>query len=120
MNSSGIRNTSFQGALYNSSVTLGVLKWNLLNILLKQQKSCGLKGIVNDINAIWKLLVSELMGLDKSTLLKKNTTNFYNFNENIKIIFYDNLLYLWPHFLLKKLNNMDSFIQEPIFDNPHF
>ena len=70
----------------------------------------------NDINANWKLLASVLMGLNKKNLLKKQI--FHNLRKNIKNSFYKNLLDIAFHFLLK--NSMDSFIQEPIFDNPHF
>ena len=81
-------------------------------------KIVWVKKYCNDSNSNWKLLASELMGLDKSNLLKKQF--FYKLRKNIKTSFYDNLLYTWLQFLLKSLNNMDSFIQEPIFDNPHF
>ena len=86
--------------------------------IVETAKIMWVKRYCNDINAKWKLLASVLMGLDKSNLLKKQF--FHNLRKNIKTSFYDNLLDIWFHFLLKNLNSIDSFIQEPIFDNPHF
>ena len=97
---------------------LGGLKMVSVKHIVETAKIMWVKRYCNDINAKWKLLASVLMGLDKSNLLKKQF--FHNLRKNIKTSFYDNLLDIWFHFLLKNLNSMDSFIQEPIFDNPHF
>ena len=44
----------------------------------------------NDINAIWKLLSSELLELDKSTFLKKQI--FHSLRENIKKVYFKKLI----------------------------
>ena len=97
---------------------LGGLKMVSVKHIVETAKIMWIKRYCNEIKASWKIVASELMGLEKHALLRKQS--FCNIKENVKTTFYHGLLYSWFHFLMQNLNSMEDLLDEPIFDNPHF
>ena len=100
------------------SYDLGGLKMVSINHIVETAKIMWVKRFFSEINASWKILASELMGLGKHVLLKKQSFN--SIKNNVKTIFYYDLLRIWFQFLMKNLKNVDNVLHEPIFNNPHF
>ena len=76
------------------------------------------KRLCNSIDAKWKVLAFELIGLNKNQLLKW-VPSFIN---KVKGTFYKSLLTIWSEFIIKKPEDLckNDFANERLFENQLF
>ena len=108
----------FQKITIILSHELGGLKMVSVQQTIEIAKIMRIKRLCNDIDAKWKVLAFELMGLNRGQLLKWIPLCYIG--NNVKDIFYKNI---WSEFLKKTAENLninDFFLDKNLFENQLF
>ena len=71
----------------------------------------------NNIDATWKILAKNLMGLEIKNIFKKQM--YSAVKSNIKTPFYQGMLKTWFRFLTTNSRNIKEFVNEELYGNPN-
>ena len=85
--------------------------------ILDTSKIMWIKRLSNNIDATWKILAKNLMGLDIKNIFKKQM--YSAIKSNIKTPFYQGMLKTWFRFLTTNIRNIKEFVNEELYGNPN-
>ena len=97
------------------SYDMGGLKMLSIADMVKTAKIMWVKRFSNEINAKWKVLSENLMGLNREQLFHKSM--FKNIKLKPQTAFYSDLLSIWFHFVTVEPMTFKELLEENLFHN---
>ena len=97
---------------------LGDFKMVSVKCLVDTVKIMFVKRLCNGVDAKWKVVAQELMGIHLNNICERRLIQ--SMKQNIKTEFYLDLLTTWFHFLTPTILTLDKLLIENIFNNPMF
>ena len=98
-------------------IEFGGIKMVTAKNILDTSKIMWIKRLSNNIDAAWKILAKNLMGLDIKNIFKKQM--YAAIKSNIKTPFYQGMLKTWFRFLTTNIRNIKEFANEELYGNPN-
>ena len=99
-------------------VELGGLKTISTECIVESAKVMWIKRFCNSFEAKWKILALNLMGIEKSMLIRKQLLK--DITKKAKTNFYADLLTVWFSIINANVRSIPDLLDGNIFDNPLF